>query len=164
MTTSDHRQQRQEEGYPEKMQSKKCYRCERFGHTARESPEKAVKVNQTFQKKSPSEDTQTNIIALKVLAKAQDRGWDVDSLKVVPNSRLKPVFDASNNRMDFVGAVHIEVEMDSEKSEVIAFHISADKEADAIIGTDALEKVGIDVGTVNKLIDDEGDPRIYWRK
>ncbi|KAK6055522.1 zinc knuckle [Cooperia oncophora] len=65
-----------------------------------------------------------SIIPLKVLAKAQDRGWDVDSLKVVPKSRLKPVFDASNKRMDFVGAVHIEVEMDSGNTEMIAFHIS----------------------------------------
>ncbi|KAK5966835.1 CCHC-type domain-containing protein [Trichostrongylus colubriformis] len=49
-----------------------------------------------------------SIIPIEVLARAQDRGFDVDSLAVVPKSELKPVFDASSNRMDFLGAVYIQ--------------------------------------------------------
>ncbi|KAK6044205.1 zinc knuckle [Cooperia oncophora] len=86
-----------------------------------------------------------SVIPLKALERAQNRGFDVDLLQVVPKSKLKPVFDASNNRMNLVAAVYIQVETENGQRETIAFHISPDKEAETIIGTNALNKLGIDV-------------------
>ncbi|KAK6031379.1 hypothetical protein OSTOST_02472 [Ostertagia ostertagi] len=45
-----------------------------------------------------------SIVPVQILAKIQDRGFDLDSLIMVPKSKLKPVFDASDNRMDFLAA------------------------------------------------------------
>ncbi|KAK6017328.1 hypothetical protein OSTOST_17153, partial [Ostertagia ostertagi] len=86
-----------------------------------------------------------SIIPIRLLARAQQRGYDVDSLRVVPESELKPVFDASNNRMYFKGAAYIEVEIEKGQRETIAFHLSAEKDAETIIGTNALSKLGIEV-------------------
>ncbi|RCN48711.1 zinc knuckle [Ancylostoma caninum] len=49
-----------------------------------------------------------NIIPVGVLARAKDTGADVDRLEVIPENEMVPVYDASNNRMDFMGAVKIE--------------------------------------------------------
>ncbi|KAK6031471.1 zinc knuckle [Ostertagia ostertagi] len=101
-----------------------------------------------------------SIIPIEIVARAQDRGFDVDSLSVVPKSKLKPVFDASNNEMDFMGAVYIQVETEGGRSELIAFHISPAKEAEVIIGTNALNKLGVEVSIdtksrVNTKVDEE---------
>uniref|UniRef100_A0A7I4XU34 Reverse transcriptase domain-containing protein n=1 Tax=Haemonchus contortus TaxID=6289 RepID=A0A7I4XU34_HAECO len=86
-----------------------------------------------------------SIIPIGVLAKAQERGFDVDTLSVVPKAKLRPVFDASNNRMNFEGAVYIQVDTKSGHSGLIPFHISPTKEAEVIIGTNALSRLGVEV-------------------
>ncbi|KAK6033260.1 hypothetical protein OSTOST_00527 [Ostertagia ostertagi] len=123
-----------------------------------------------------------SINPIEIVARAQDRGFDVDSLSVVPKSKLKPVFDASNNEMKLMSAVYIQVETEGRRSELIAFHISPAKEAEVIIGTNALNKLGVEVSIdtksrVNIKVDEEtlvpvkceGDPkseveRVIWPK
>ncbi|VDP04324.1 unnamed protein product [Heligmosomoides polygyrus] len=86
-----------------------------------------------------------SIIPVETLAKVQDRGVDVDALQFLQKSELRPVFDASNNLMHFLGAVYIEVELRGGKSSKVAFHISPGKEEEIILGTNALRKLGVDV-------------------
>ncbi|KAK5971832.1 hypothetical protein GCK32_013478 [Trichostrongylus colubriformis] len=86
-----------------------------------------------------------SIVPVELLAKVQDKGFDLDSLEMIPKSNLKPVFDASNNRMEFVAAVYIEVKIEGGMAERVAFHISPRKETEVILGTNALNKLGISV-------------------
>ncbi|KAK5975939.1 hypothetical protein GCK32_004912, partial [Trichostrongylus colubriformis] len=71
-----------------------------------------------------------SIVPVELLAKVQDKGFDLDSLEMIPKSNLKPVFDASNNRMEFVAAVYIEVKIEGGMAERVAFHISPRKETE----------------------------------
>lgn len=52
-----------------------------------------------------------SIVPVEVLGSAMDRGYDLDALPLVQTKALMPVFDASNSRMQFLGAVYIEVEL-----------------------------------------------------
>ncbi|KAK6033860.1 zinc knuckle [Cooperia oncophora] len=140
----------QEPKYGEAVQGRKCYRCSKQGHIARECPSRMENVNHRDRKKFPLENGETKVSS--IIKQNHSMGVNIQKrrseksdligkrIMVVQKSRLKPVFDASNNKKDFVGAVHIEVEMDSGNTEMIAFHISADKEAEAIIGANALKK------------------------
>ncbi|VDP05402.1 unnamed protein product [Heligmosomoides polygyrus] len=47
-----------------------------------------------------------------VLARAKDKGYDIDSLKFLDKSKLTSVHDASSNRMDFLGTVYLDVELE----------------------------------------------------
>ncbi|KAK5981123.1 hypothetical protein GCK32_022514, partial [Trichostrongylus colubriformis] len=86
-----------------------------------------------------------SIVPVELLAKVQDQGFDLDSLDMVPKAHLKPVFDASDNRMEFLAAVYIEVKVEGGMTERVAFHISPRKETEVILGTNALNKLGISV-------------------
>ncbi|KAK6013801.1 hypothetical protein OSTOST_20858 [Ostertagia ostertagi] len=61
------------------------------------------------------------------MLKAQDRGIDVDALKLIEVSQLAPVFDASNRRMEFLGAVYIDTELEGGDRGLVPFHISPRK-------------------------------------
>nr|CDJ81915.1 Zinc finger domain containing protein [Haemonchus contortus] len=86
-----------------------------------------------------------SIIPVGILARAQKEGYDVDSLEVLSEDSIIPVFDASRNRMDFLGAVKIAVELEEGNKVDVAFHIADDKEAEILLGTNALGKLGIQV-------------------
>ncbi|XGW19754.1 hypothetical protein V3C99_003527, partial [Haemonchus contortus] len=86
-----------------------------------------------------------SIIPVGILARAQKEGYDVDSLEVLSEDSIIPVFDASRNRMDFLGAVKIAVELEEGNKVDVAFHIADDKEAKILLGTNALGKLGIQV-------------------
>ncbi|KAK6017783.1 zinc knuckle, partial [Ostertagia ostertagi] len=66
-----------------------------------------------------------SVIPVEILAKAQNRGIDVDALKLTEKSQLAPVFDASDRRMRFLGAVHIETELEGGNRGFVPFHISS---------------------------------------
>ncbi|KAK6022583.1 zinc knuckle [Ostertagia ostertagi] len=89
-----------------------------------------------------------SIIPVQVLAEAQDRGFDVDTLKLVNKSQLVPVYDASNNKMELLGAVYIEVELVGGNRRWVPFHISPSKENELILGTNALSRLGVEVSIV----------------
>ncbi|KAK6016393.1 zinc knuckle [Ostertagia ostertagi] len=86
-----------------------------------------------------------SIIPVSILAKAQKAGYNVDSLEVISDDSIIPVFDASRNRMAFLGAVKIAVELESGNKVEVAFHIVDDKEAEILLGTNALGKLGVQV-------------------
>ncbi|VDO91603.1 unnamed protein product [Heligmosomoides polygyrus] len=81
-----------------------------------------------------------SIVPVEMLARARDRKVDVDSFKFVEKSKLTTVHDASGNRMDFLGAVYLAVNLEGGGSGVVAFHISANKEEELIIGTNAMSE------------------------
>ncbi|KAK6041588.1 zinc knuckle [Cooperia oncophora] len=91
-----------------------------------------------------------SIIPVDVLAKAQQDGYDVDALEVIEECRLSPVFDASDNRMRFLGAVIIEAELQGGNRCKVAFHITKRKEAEIILGTNALEDLGVEISIGKK--------------
>ncbi|KAK6009981.1 zinc knuckle [Ostertagia ostertagi] len=112
-------------------ESKKCYSCSRYGHISRDCPQRKARVNQIGHKEQ-----------------AQDSGYDVDALELVEESSLSPVFDASGNRMHFLGAVIVETELHGGNRERVAFHISKGKEEEIILGTNALGRLGIEVSII----------------
>ncbi|VDL78837.1 unnamed protein product [Nippostrongylus brasiliensis] len=93
-----------------------------------------------------------------VLASALDRGIDVDALRTVSKSKLTPVYDASNNRMDFLGAVFIEAEVEGGDSNLVAFHIAPENGRELLIGTNALNKLGVSITISKKEVTQEKPP------
>ncbi|EYC11418.1 hypothetical protein Y032_0050g1903 [Ancylostoma ceylanicum] len=85
-----------------------------------------------------------SIIPIKVLEEAQKRGYDVDALEVL-SSNSKGIYDASNNEMTFLGAVRIEVQLQGGSKQAVAFHISKEDDEEILIGTNALENLGVSV-------------------
>ncbi|EYB92423.1 hypothetical protein Y032_0194g1439 [Ancylostoma ceylanicum] len=83
-----------------------------------------------------------SVVPVRILEDAQKRGYDIDKLKVL-KMRSK-VYDASNNAMTFAGAVRIDVEVEGRKR-AVAFHISQGDENELLLGTNALEGLGIKV-------------------
>ncbi|KAK6019603.1 zinc knuckle, partial [Ostertagia ostertagi] len=176
--------------------NRKCYKCLRYGHIARNCPLSAIRVNQvreqgSAEKKTLSEiinqarslgmvaqdigkatelvgnrivkqlnllggrhpvliDTGSmiSVIPVETLAKAQDEGMNLDALKLVKESQLAPVFDASDNRMRFFGAVYIETELEGGNRALVPFHISPSKGDMIILGTNALRKLGVKLSIV----------------
>ncbi|EYC06194.1 hypothetical protein Y032_0077g1084 [Ancylostoma ceylanicum] len=83
-----------------------------------------------------------SVVPVRILEDAQKRGYDVDKLKIL-KTRSK-VYDASNNAMAFIGAVRIDVEVEGQKR-AVAFHVSRDDENELLLGTNALEDLGVKV-------------------
>ncbi|KAK6010205.1 hypothetical protein OSTOST_24780, partial [Ostertagia ostertagi] len=86
-----------------------------------------------------------SIVSIGLLAKAQDNGFDVDSLRVIDREALNPVFDASGSRMQFLGGVVIVVKIDGGTESEIAFYISKEKGQKILLGTNALQKLGVQI-------------------
>ncbi|VDO18786.1 unnamed protein product [Heligmosomoides polygyrus] len=86
-----------------------------------------------------------SIVPVGILARAQDAGFDIDSLEVLPRESMGPVYDASNNQMVFLGAVKLNVELEGGKKVEVAFHISDEKGESILLGTNALGKLGVQV-------------------
>lgn len=86
-----------------------------------------------------------SILPVGVLARAQQAGYDVDSLEVLPKDTMVPVYDASGNQMAFLGAVKVLVELEGGKKVEVAFHIADEKGDEILLGTNALDKLGVQV-------------------
>ncbi|KAL6726279.1 hypothetical protein Aduo_008267 [Ancylostoma duodenale] len=61
---------------------------------------------------------------------------------------MVPLYDASGNRMTFLGAVKVRVEMEGGKKSEVAFHISDVKDDDILLGTNSLNELGVQLTLV----------------
>ncbi|VDL77922.1 unnamed protein product, partial [Nippostrongylus brasiliensis] len=104
-----------------------------------------VKVLGTVEKALLDTGSMISIVPVEVLARARDRKIDIDALKFLEKSKLTSVHDASGNRMDFLGAVYLEVEVEGGSRDTVAFHVSATKDEELIIGTNALQRLGVEL-------------------
>ncbi|EYB88468.1 hypothetical protein Y032_0246g24 [Ancylostoma ceylanicum] len=69
---------------------------------------------------------------------AHQRGFDIDSLQVIPKEEMQPVFDASNNQMKFAGA-----ELEGGKPSEVAFHVAKSDEGEILLRTNASPGLGV---------------------
>ncbi|RCN34048.1 zinc knuckle [Ancylostoma caninum] len=89
-----------------------------------------------------------SILPVGVLARARDAGFDVNSLEVLPESSMVPVYDASGNRMTFLGAVKVYVGLEDGKKSEVAFHILDVKDDDILLSTNSLKELGVQLTLV----------------
>ncbi|CAJ0608728.1 unnamed protein product [Cylicocyclus nassatus] len=162
-------------GRPEKRggtDQRRCFNCRRYGHIGRECPYKRTQVNQIEKTKgflqNGKQDNLTEVIGkatslglkvpaildtgsmisivpVGVLARAKKAGYDVDVLEMISDRKLNPVYDASTNKMSFLGAVKVLVKLEGGKKSIVAFHISDVKDDDVLITTNALAALGVDI-------------------
>ncbi|EYB96268.1 hypothetical protein Y032_0152g2895 [Ancylostoma ceylanicum] len=91
-----------------------------------------------------------NIIPLQFLVNAQDEGFDVDSLELLSEENIEEVYDASNNPMTFLGLVKIPVTLHGGRKGDVAFHISQKGDSEILLGTNALQKLGVNITITTK--------------
>ncbi|KAK6044780.1 zinc knuckle [Cooperia oncophora] len=103
-----------------------------------------------------------SIVPIAVLAQAQRSGFDVDSLEMISNSDMVPVYDASGNRMEFMGAVKITVELEGGRKAKVSFHIMDVNEKEILLGTNSLDQLGVNVHISPEL--DPDKDRVSSRK
>ncbi|EYB97083.1 hypothetical protein Y032_0143g2375 [Ancylostoma ceylanicum] len=97
-----------------------------------------------------------SIVPVGVLIRAKSRGFDVDCLEVIPESEMESVYDASNHKMEFLGAVKITVELENGRKNEVAFHIRDSSDDEILLGTNSLDELGVQL-TVSKA--EEDNPR-----
>ncbi|CAJ0599711.1 unnamed protein product [Cylicocyclus nassatus] len=85
-----------------------------------------------------------SIIPLKVLAAAYG-GYDVDSLERIKEDDVNIVYDASSNEMKFLGGVRIPTAIQGGRTAQVAFYISEEDSLEILLGTNALESLGINI-------------------
>ncbi|EYC23518.1 hypothetical protein Y032_0015g2696 [Ancylostoma ceylanicum] len=97
-----------------------------------------------------------SIMSLGVLKDAQQRGINVDALERIENDRIKPVYDASNNKMKFLGAVYVDVVLKRGMKSRVPFHISQEKGCEVLLGTNALNNLGVSIKiSAKQTVEDE---------
>lgn len=70
-------------------------------------------------------------------------GFGIDSLQTIPNEEIQQVFEASNNKMNIMGAVRIEVELEGGRHSKVALHVAKADEEEILLGTNALPGLGV---------------------
>ncbi|EYB97728.1 hypothetical protein Y032_0138g2082 [Ancylostoma ceylanicum] len=86
-----------------------------------------------------------SILSIGILRSAQQRGIDVDALETIGSDSMKPVYDASNNKMKFLGAVYVDVAIKGGRKSRVPFHISQEKGCEVLLGTNALNNLGVTI-------------------
>ncbi|VDO18951.1 unnamed protein product [Heligmosomoides polygyrus] len=65
-----------------------------------------------------------SIVPVDLLEEAMSNGFDVDSLPTISGTDIGPVFDASGNQMEILGAVTIDVEQEGGSKAKVPIHMS----------------------------------------
>ncbi|KHJ96328.1 zinc knuckle [Oesophagostomum dentatum] len=175
--------------------TRKCFNCCRYGHIARECPQRRGPVNEVVEPKSQQESknmgsilesarnlgvrtakitsasqpllgeklqawtklmdmrvpamldtgSMISIIPVGLIAQAKRKEYDIESLKLVEGREVVPVCDASGNLMKFLGAVKVEVKLETGRKSLVAFHIADTCEKEVLLGTNSLRDLGIEV-------------------
>ncbi|VDO81611.1 unnamed protein product [Haemonchus placei] len=83
-----------------------------------------------------------SIIPISLLEKAQEKGYDVDTLPILTESEVGPVYDASGNEMEIVEAVTVEAELEGGRRSKLVLHITPLPQDEVLLGMNALKKLG----------------------
>ncbi|KAK6019145.1 zinc knuckle [Ostertagia ostertagi] len=124
-------------------ENRKCFKCLKYGHLARNYHQREggntdeligdriiKQLSLLGDKNLALVDTGSIISAIPVdtkLAEAQNRGVDVDTLRLVEKSQLAHVFGASKRSMEFLEAVFIETELEGGNRGLVPLQISPSK-------------------------------------
>ncbi|EYC44211.1 hypothetical protein Y032_0468g2007 [Ancylostoma ceylanicum] len=84
-----------------------------------------------------------SILPVGVLARAKKSGFDVDTLEAIEVEGTLPVYDASNNRMKFLGGVRVDVQLVGGQRSMVSFFVADQPGNEILLGTNALEGLGV---------------------
>ncbi|EYC05399.1 hypothetical protein Y032_0082g1560 [Ancylostoma ceylanicum] len=98
--------------------------------------------------------SQLTIMPLSVLLNAQTRGVDMDACCTTVASEDIDVYDASGNKMDFLGCIQMDMSLPGRKPVGIKMHVKRLRDNIVLLGTNALECLGIKI-LVPKMTDVE---------
>uniref|UniRef100_A0A7I5EEG1 CCHC-type domain-containing protein n=1 Tax=Haemonchus contortus TaxID=6289 RepID=A0A7I5EEG1_HAECO len=139
--------------------SKECFKSSKFGHIAKECTQRTQTADSP-KTSSPAvgkrmacwtrmlecrvpalldTGSMISIVPVRVLAR------DVDRLELIKDDKNVPVHDAFNNRMEFMSAVRIIVELEGGRSSDVAFYIVDSCDDEVLLGTNALSDLGVDL-------------------
>uniref|UniRef100_A0A7I4YW91 Gag-pol polyprotein n=1 Tax=Haemonchus contortus TaxID=6289 RepID=A0A7I4YW91_HAECO len=90
-----------------------------------------------------------SIIPINLLEKAQEKGYEVDTLPTITESEVGPVYDASGNEMERVGAVTAEAELEGGRRTKLVLHIMPLPQDEVLSGMNALAKPGVQISITN---------------
>ncbi|VDO89928.1 unnamed protein product [Heligmosomoides polygyrus] len=75
-----------------------------------------------------------------------------------------PVYDASNNEMQFLGATKISVQLEEGGESEVAFHITDSPENEVLLGTNALEDLGVELKIAKQNTEESSGGHQAFRK
>ncbi|KAK5970517.1 Zinc knuckle, partial [Trichostrongylus colubriformis] len=89
--------------------------------------------------------SQLTIMPLSFLLKARDAGADMDTLCKEVKAEQLEVFDASGNKMDFLGCMETKMELVGGNRGIIQMHVKRLRDEVVLLGTNALEVLGVKI-------------------
>ncbi|KAL6743631.1 hypothetical protein Aduo_016651 [Ancylostoma duodenale] len=101
--------------------------------------------------------SQLTIMPLNVLLNAQAKGVDMDACCTAVSSEDIDVYDASGNKMDFLGCMQMDMSLPGRRPVRIKMHVKRLRDNIVLLGTNALECLGIRI-LIPKAMDAEDGP------
>nr|CDJ98100.1 unnamed protein product [Haemonchus contortus] len=95
-----------------------------------------------------------SILPVELLARAQKEAFDMEKLEVLPEESMVPVCDASCNRMNFLGAIKMQVYLEGGDTAIVAFHIADTNDKDILLGMNALDRLVVQLVIRSEIGDD----------
>ncbi|KAK6026293.1 hypothetical protein OSTOST_07765 [Ostertagia ostertagi] len=89
--------------------------------------------------------SQLTIMPLSFLLKAKDAGVDMDALCKKVQAEELEVYDASGNRMDFLGCMETKLKLIGGRECSVQMHVKRLRDEAVLLGTNALEALGVKI-------------------